>query len=61
MEYKCDRCDGKMKTQAQLEFHYKSKKHAKKDVKSTFYVHPKCHMYLDIGKHTTSIKYILHK
>ena len=37
MEYKCDRCDRKMKTQAQLEFHYKSKKHAKKDVKSIFY------------------------
>ena len=37
MEYKCDVCDRIMKSQAQLEFHYKSKKHINMDVKSTLY------------------------
>ena len=35
MEYKCDVCDRKMKSQTQLEFHYKSKKHITMVVKST--------------------------
>ena len=37
MEYKCDVCDRIMRSQAQLEFHYKSKKHTKMVVKSTLY------------------------
>ena len=37
MEYKCDVCDRIMKSQTQLEFHYKSNKHTKKVVKSTLY------------------------
>jgi hypothetical protein len=37
MEYKCDVCDKIMKSQTQLEFHYKSKKHTKMVVKSTLY------------------------
>jgi hypothetical protein len=37
MEYKCDVCDRIMKSQAQLEFYYKSKKHTKILVKSTLY------------------------
>jgi hypothetical protein len=37
MEYKCDICDRIMKSQAQLEFHYKSKKHTNMVVKSTLY------------------------
>jgi hypothetical protein len=37
MEYKCDVCDRIMKSQAQLEFYYKSKKHTKMVVKSTLY------------------------
>ena len=37
MEYKCDVCDRIMKSQAQLEFHYKSKKHNKMVVESTLY------------------------
>ena len=37
MEYKCDLCDRIMVSQAQLEFHYKSKKHTNMVVKSTLY------------------------
>ena len=37
MEYKCDVCDRIMKSQTQLEFHYKSKEHTKMVVKSTLY------------------------
>jgi hypothetical protein len=37
MEYKCDVCDKIMKSQAQLEFHSKSKKHTKMVVKFTLY------------------------
>ncbi len=37
MEYKCDVCDRIMKSQAQLEFHYKSKKYTTMVVKSTLY------------------------
>ena len=37
MEFKCDVCDKIMKSQAQLQFHYKSKKHTKMVVKFTLY------------------------
>ena len=37
MEYKCDVCDRIMKSQRQLQFHYKSNKHTKIVVKSTLY------------------------
>jgi hypothetical protein len=37
MKYKCHVCGRIMKSQAQLKFHYKSKKHTKMVVKSTLY------------------------